>query len=189
MSWGTHILFIILQGIQTTFGCEKRTRRSTRTSRSEIPLHPTEEERKRRKEKDRKQFRQYLKEVRRQVKKHRSNRNIVYGGYRPPSEDTVPPTIVYGGYRLPAKTTPKRSEIVLQFVYGGYRLPSVTLGVGRLQPPSTTDEERVAREKASVDAFRDALRMGWFKNDTDLMERFIMLLRTVTRNRSIASTC
>ena len=43
----------------------------------------------------------------------------------------------------------------------------------------------MAREKASVNVFRDALRMGWFKNDTDLMERFNMLLRTVKDKKQI----
>ena len=66
-------------------------------------------------------------------------------------------------------------------MYGGYRPPSVTPNVG----PSKTDDERVAREKASVDAFRDALRMGWFKNNADLMERFNMLLRTVKNKKQI----
>ena len=93
----------------------------------------------------------------------------------------VQPKIVYGGYRAPAKTSPKPTEIVC----GGYRPPSVKLGVAQLQPPSTTDEERVVREKASVEAFHDALRMGWFKNNIDLMERFNMLLRTVKDKKQI----
>ena len=57
--------------------------------------------------------------------------------------------------------------------------------MGQLQQPSKTDDERVAREQASVDAFHDALRMGWFKNNADLMERFNMLLRTVKNKKQI----
>ena len=74
-------------------------------------------------------------------------------------------------------------------MYRGYRPPSVTLGVSQLQPPSTTNEEilraLVAREKASVDVFRDTLRMGVFKNYTDLMEWFNMLLRMVKDKKQI----
>ena len=72
-------------------------------------------------------------------------------------------------------------------MYGGYRPPSVTPNVGQLQQPSKTDDERVAREKDSIHAFRihDALRMGWFKNNADLMERFNMLLRTVKNKKQI----
>ena len=88
------------------------------------------------------------------MKEQRST--VVYRSYKPPSKGPVKPTVLYGGSRPPVKGSVKPA-----IVYEGYRPPSVTPGVGRLQTP-TVDEDRegVAREKASVDAFRDALRMG-----------------------------